>query len=453
MSGPDDRIREGQVLRDPDVSRALAGALEAMRGADTDHGKLLAIREGAEALDRLGDDGSEALDELSDSAIYVHKLNPTDVQTVLAQGVALALEARAGRMNGHGAGRLNQPNEAPPAVEPAPKQAKTDIDWWRSKLIDVQELCDRRFAPLKYVVPGLFPEGVTLLVSRPKLGKSWLLLQITTAVAGGTITLTASAQPPVGDVLYLALEDNPRRLQRRLTKYFGAFSETWPARLKVVTEWKRLDQGGIEGLREWCRSVEAPTLIAIDTLKRIRPPKRNGQSDYDADYGASEGLQKLAGELGLSIIIAHHDRKMDADDVFDTVSGTLGLTGGVDTIAILKRSAQGATLHIQGRDMEDAVEKAIRFDRETCRWVILGEAAEVHRSDARKAVLTALTAAPVGLTVKEIMAAAGLDKRSAVDQLLYRMGNDGEIVRSARGRYALPRYALDALETSKKDNL
>jgi hypothetical protein len=58
-----------------------------------------------------------------------------------------------------------------------------------------------------------------------------------------------------------------------------------------------------------------------------------------------------------------------------------------------------------------------------------------------------------GLTVKEIMSATGLDKRSAVDQLLYRMGKDGEIMRSARGRYALPQYALDALETSKKDIL
>ena len=334
------------------------------------------------------------------------------------------------------------------------RQAKADPDWWRSKLIDVQELCDRRFSPLKYVVPGLIPEGATLLASRPKMGKSWLLLQITTAIASGTITLTASDMPPpVGDVLYLALEDNPRRLQRRLTKYFGSLRETWPGRLKVVTEWKRLDQGGLDGIREWCRSVPSPALVAIDTLKRVRPPKRNGQDNYDADYEACQGLQTLAGELGLSIIVAHHDRKMEAEDPFDTVSGTLGLTGAVDAIAVLKRCAHGVTLHLRGRDMEDEIEKAVRFDRETCRWAILGEAVEVHRSNARKAVLGALTTAPTGLTVKEIMAATGLDKRSAIDQLLYRMGKDGEVARSARGRYALPKYALDALETSRKETL
>lgn len=104
----------------------------------------------------------------------------------------------------------------------------------------------------------------------------------------------------------------------------------------------------------------------------------------------------------------------EADDVFDTVSGTLGLTGGVDTIGILKRRAQGVTLHIEGRDLPDGVEKAMRFDRETGRWAMLGDAAEVFRSDARSAVLEVLrTALKEGLAVAEIMAAADLDSRAA----------------------------------------
>src|SRR5258707_10881956 len=100
---------------------------------------------------------------------------------------------------------------------------------------------------------------------------------------------------------------------------------------------------------------------------------------------------ELAKEFpGLSIVVAHHDRKMDAEDVFDTVSGTLGLTGGVDTIAILKRSGREVTLHVEGRDLIEPVEKAINFDRETCRWMVLGEASEVQRSGERSRVLVAL---------------------------------------------------------------
>jgi hypothetical protein len=239
-------------------------------------------------------------------------------------------------------------------------------------------------------------------------------------------------------VLYLALEDNRRRLQRRLTKYFGAFRDNWPSRLRIATEWRRLDQGGIDDLRDWCLSVEKPVLIAIDTLKKVRPRKRSGQSDYEADYESCEGLQKLAGDFGIAIMIAHHDRKMGADDVFDTVSGTLGLTGGVDAIALLKRQSSGITLHIEGRELPDTIEKAVRFDRTTCRWEIVGEAAEVLRSTERTKVLAALAAAPAGLGTADIMQATGMSSRGAADTLLSRMVDDELIRRPSRGIYALP---------------
>jgi hypothetical protein len=248
---------------------------------------------------------------------------------------------------------------------------KTPKPTWRDCTVNAQDLCDKVFPTVKYVVPNLFPEGVILLVSRPKLGKSWLLQQVGSSVALGNAVLVSPAepdQPAHGDVLYLNLEDGDRRAQRRMTKYFGANRESWPARMTIARLWKRIDQGGLEDLRDWCKSVTKPTLIMIDTLKRVRPPKQNNQSDYDADYEACQGLLGLCREFpGLVIIVAHHDRKMDADNVFDTVSGTLGLTGGVDTIAILKRTSQGITLHVQGRDLIEDVEKAVQFDRETCR--------------------------------------------------------------------------------------
>jgi hypothetical protein len=320
-------------------------------------------------------------------------------------------------------------------------------------LINAQELCGQQFPDVRWIIPGLIPEGVTLLASRPKLGKSWLVLQIAAAVAKGVVTLTASDEPPVGDVLYAALEDTRRRLQRRLTKYFGSLRETWPARLTLATEWPRLDQGGIDRLREWCLSVSKPALIVIDVLKKVRPPKKNGQTDYDADYMACEGLHGLAADFGIGIIVVTHDRKMGADDVFDTVSGTLGLTGAVDTIAILKRNTQGVTLHVEGRDLVDRIEKAVVFDRDTCRWTIVGEATEVLRSAQRSRVLRALAKTPDGLSTQEIIGAAELRNRSAADTLLSRMAEDGEIERLKLGRYGLPgtRLSLSTKRDRQKD--
>jgi hypothetical protein len=321
-----------------------------------------------------------------------------------------------------------------------PRDAKADgkaNGTWRDHAISARDLCDKRFLDVRFVIPGLIPEGVTLLVSRPKLGKSWLLQQIASAVAIKGANTLVPESPAHGDVLHLTLEDGERRFQRRMKKYFGANRSAWPARMTIATKWRHLDKGGIDDIREWCKSVPNPTLVTIDTLKKVRSATK-GSETYGSDYEANEPLVQLCHEFpGLAIIVAHHDRKMDADDPFDTVSGTLGLTGGVDAIAILKRDRQGVTLHIQGRDLVDTVEKAVNFDRETGRWMILGEASEVHRSKDERAVIEALHTAPDGLNVQAIMDETGLRPRNNVDQLLGRMVKNGAIERRKRGVYAI----------------
>ena len=123
--------------------------------------------------------------------------------------------------------------------------------------------------------------------------------------------------------------------------------------------------------------------------------------------------------------------------MFDTVSGTLGLTGAADTVLILKRQAGAVTLSVRGRDIEET-EMAVQFDKGTCRWSILGSAAEVHRSAERKRVIEALRKTGGPLPPKDIQFMAELRNRNATDVLLGKMLRDEEIVRADRGRYALP---------------
>ena len=91
------------------------------------------------------------------------------------------------------------------------------------------ELQAADFPPIKFVVPGYVVEGLTLVAGKPKFGKSWLLLHAAVAVSRGGYTL-GDIHCIEGDVLYCALEDNPRRLKRRMKKLLG--SDPWPARLK-----------------------------------------------------------------------------------------------------------------------------------------------------------------------------------------------------------------------------
>jgi hypothetical protein len=230
-------------------------------------------------------------------------------------------------------------------------------------------------------------------------------------------------------VLYLALEDNNRRLKRRMAKVWPSAEAQWPKRLALVTEWKRADQGGLEDIEEWCRSVTDPVMVVIDTLEKFRPIQNGKLAAYSADYAAVAGLQRIASKHRVAIVINHHVRKMEADDPFDTVSGTLGLTGAADTIIVLKRRAGTVTLHARGRDIEE-METALQFQRATCRWTILGTAAEVHVSNERAAVLRVLAGTGAeGLAVSEIMAGTGSRNRGAMDTLLFKMKEGGEIVR------------------------
>src|SRR5215210_415680 len=90
----------------------------------------------------------------------------------------------------------------------------------RAKAPTISSAADLRrkeFDPIRYVVPGFIAEGCTLLAGRPKLGKSWLMLDVGLAVAAGRICL-GDTRCEQGDVLYLALEDNERRLQRRIDR-------------------------------------------------------------------------------------------------------------------------------------------------------------------------------------------------------------------------------------------
>ena len=299
-----------------------------------------------------------------------------------------------------------------------------------------EELKAMHFEPIKYVVPGVIVEGLTLFAGKPKTYKSWLVLHAAIAVAQGGFTL-GEIHCIEGDVLYCALEDNLRRLKSRMSKLLGMDAD-WPKRVRFLTEMPRLADGGLGVIKEWIKSVASPRLVVIDTLAMVRAAKKRDENPYDADYAAVKDLRALAAEYGIAIVLVHHLRKADADDAFDTVSGTLGLTGAVDATLVLKRETSGGfTMHGRGRDLIE-LEKAMSFNRDTCTWTITGSASEARSSRERTAILDALGAHGEAATPAEISALAGL-KHGSVKHLVLKMAKDGLLKRNDKGRYGLAR--------------
>jgi AAA domain len=302
------------------------------------------------------------------------------------------------------------------------------------KTLTAAELLGLELPPIRWSVAGLLPEGVTLLAGKPKVGKSWMALGIAIAISTGGVAL-GTRPVEMGDVLYMALEDNYRRLRKRLEKLL---TNEAPERLHIVTQWPRMDEGGAEALERWLEAHPDTRLVVVDILKRVRPRTSPNRSVYEADYEALEAMQRLAAEFKVSILVVHHLRKQGAADPLDEISGSTGLSGGADGVLVLKRDRgrADAYLHVTGREIEEEAELALRWDADLASWTLVGDAEEYRISKERQDIVRVLTEAEEPMAPKEV--ADLLDKSvNAVKYLMWRMSKDGQLATAGKGRYSL----------------
>ncbi len=301
------------------------------------------------------------------------------------------------------------------------------------------ELMSTVFAPMRWTVPGILPEGVTILSGKAKMGKSWLALGWCIAVATGGAAL-GKRQVEQGEALYLALEDNPRRIQSRLRKVLAG--DKAPEGFYIYTEWERFDNGGVEALHYWLQDHPNTRLVVIDTLKKVRPRGNGNRNIYDVDYEALEPLLPIAAEHNVSIMVVHHNNKMlDPTDPFDSISGSTGLTGGVDSVLILnrERGKADAFLYVDGRDIEDQGEHPLKWDHNVCSWTLSdGEPMEYRMSDERRVIFDVLPDhGENGIGPADVAKATG-DKAANVRYLLGKMADADEAYRAGYGKYTKP---------------
>ena len=173
--------------------------------------------------------------------------------------------------------------------------------WTAAELLAAQ-LPDPRWA-----VDGLFPEGLCVHGGAPKLGKSWMGLGLGIAVGKGGRAF-GKINVEHGDALYLALEDNARRLQSRLRLLLNG--DEAPSGLYLETEWPRLDQGGDEKLVGWLDAHPTARLVLVDVYPRIRPYSRDQSNLFQADYEAASLLQAIAVSRGVATVcLTIHGRR------------------------------------------------------------------------------------------------------------------------------------------------
>ena len=215
------------------------------------------------------------------------------------------------------------------------------------KTVSMSELLDNVYQSKPPLMDGLLYRGTYLFVGAPKLGKSFLMTQLAYHISTGTPLWNYPVRK--GTVLYLALEDDYRRLQERSYRMFGtAENES----LFFSVSARQLGRGLDEQLTNFLREHPDTSLIIIDTLQKVREIGGDNYS-YANDYQIITRLKALADNYGICLLLVHHTRKQQADDKFDMISGTTGLLGAADGAFLLTkeiRTSNAACLDVSGRD-------------------------------------------------------------------------------------------------------
>lgn len=216
--------------------------------------------------------------------------------------------------------------------------------------VSMTELYDTVYRSRPPLIDGLLYPGTYLFVGAPKLGKSFLMAQLAYHISTGTPLWNYPVRK--GTVLYLALEDDYSKLQKRLYQMFGTESTE---NLYFSVSASQLGSGLDEQLQNFVREHPDTELIIIDTLQKVREVGGDSYS-YANDYDIIARLKQFADNSGVCLILVHHTRKQKSDDPYDMISGTNGLLGAADGAFLLqkeKRTANAATLDVSGRDQQD----------------------------------------------------------------------------------------------------
>ena len=230
--------------------------------------------------------------------------------------------------------------------------------------VTMTELYDTVYQSPAPVVENLLYSGTYLFVGAPKVGKSFFMAQLSYHVSKGLPLWDYPVHQ--GEVLYLALEDDYARLQKRLARMFGTEEND---QLHFAIQSKQLHNGLEEQIEVYIKEHPHLCLIIFDTLQKIRE-LGGDKFSYANDYEIITVLKQISDQHQICMLVVHHTRKQGAEDCFDTISRTNGLLGAADGAFVLqkdKRTENKALLDVAGRDQQDQ-RLHLTFNHERCVW-------------------------------------------------------------------------------------
>jgi RecA-family ATPase len=187
-------------------------------------------------------------------------------------------------------------------IEKAMSAMKQRTQTPEAKALDLDELFDLESEGLSWVIPGLLPEGETIvLAGAPKAGKTLLAIDAAYSVVTGESYFLGEAVKR-GKVLLISTDESANSTKAKLIN--RGFRRGDKDSIKVLPTWDISQMGALEALLEDFR----PNLVIIDSLRRINKGSEiseNSAEFADAIYTLKETLERY----GASGILIHHTNK------------------------------------------------------------------------------------------------------------------------------------------------
>lgn len=298
----------------------------------------------------------------------------------------------------------------------------------RLKLVKVSDLKNQDEPTTEYVWGKVLSmRGSSLLVAKPKIGKSTLALNLAVAVSRGDpfLDLPTKRTP----VWYLGLGGETKSSE--LTRFFeiravheGVLVYAGPSIPDLVNE-----------LRREFQECTSPPLVIIDTLgKAIDVSDLNAYAEVNKQITF---FTDLAAQTGSHIMMIHHAKKNAAEDVGDGVLGSTAIRGAVETLLYLDKKGDYRRIVSEQRYGEPIPETLLMYDPYTCTLTPLGEAKAYERSQIERQIIVSLQSHKDGLTMEEISASVEA-RAETIRTVVFAMVERGKVVRTGAGKRGDP---------------
>lgn len=247
-----------------------------------------------------------------------------------------------------------------------PTTAPSEVRIWT-----LPELLSTDFPAPNWIISEILPEGLGIMFSPAKVGKSFLVGAACVAIANGGVFIQGFNTVP-SRVLYLDLEQGASFAKARWISILGVKPQ--PAGLTTAFSWPRMDMGGLDMIQKQLEENPDLRLIVIDVLAMFWPEKgsKGGENAYIWEYRVLSQIRDLAQKFGVAVVLVHHTNRSSAADPLDRASGTNAMTGVPETIWVLnrERNSDNGTLYVNGKNVAEQT-LDLRFDAGSGGWTLL----------------------------------------------------------------------------------